>query len=189
MKKLGISIFLALFVLLSFGVASAITLNFDGISNLNDVDGNGNGYGGFTWTNASIYNDALSISLINNSTTTITRDTTFSLGAADFLLTGLGEVWVTVVGSDGTYAEFEFTKDDNDATQDNDSLTANLSAFVDITTLSFYISKANANVTLTIDNLEYNLGGNDTVPEPATMILFGLGMLGIAGTARKKMSA
>ena len=41
----------------------------------------------------------------------------------------------------------------------------------------------NANV---FDNLTFNESNGSSVPEPATMLLFGLGLLGVAGVSRKK---
>ncbi len=180
MKKLGISIFLALFVLLSFGMAGASTLTFDGLSN-----GSFSSYGGFTWANATALDDTLSISLDNtneNSVTSMSYTSLFNVTSADFLFSGTGSLYVIVTDQDF-----------------NIIASINLSADVaapdvvlsgsNITGLYFGVDKGNATITnITIDNIDYTLNG-DTVPEPATMILFGLGMLGIAGTARKKMSA
>ncbi len=187
MKKLGTGIFLTLFLLLSFGVAGASTLTFEGLSN-----GDLSYYEGFTWANATVFDEALSLELdydeIDPSTVTfMSLNSGFSVTSADFLFTSTNTTStssLSIIVSDLT------NHVGVDLSAGTAKLDVDLSIFTNITRLYFGINKNNADdiQRITVDNIVYTLNG-DTVPEPATMILFGLGMLGIAGTARKKMSA
>ena len=52
--------------------------------------------------------------------------------------------------------------------------------------ISFEYIRDHAGLGLFLNKLEFVTASTSTVPEPTTMLLFGLGILGIAGVSRKK---
>jgi len=182
---------LALALSISFlGTASATVLTFDdtsyqGTNYTTNIDA---GYGGFTWSNNfGVYGTGVSNG--------------YSAGIVSGSHAAFNAYGDNISLSDGI---FDWTgawfNDPHDATLLNVTGLFNGSVIYTANIQLTYGQAAWFQADwLNIDTLAFNTGGNDwftmddftfnesaPVPEPATMLLFGFGLLGLAGVNRKK---
>jgi opacity protein-like surface antigen len=198
MKKLLTGLFLALALVLSVQLANAAVLTFDGITT-DPTASISNGYGGFNWQNEMIAWNKNSYSFYpgvvpgtvsgdysaiydqwNNPPIEIAAQsglfdfngvylTDINLGVYDVLIQGfnganlVNQAQITLSGS----GPFHFMSN----------------SFVGIDKLVFTNIGASGSNCLQMDDLAYN--NSNAVPEPATMLLLGLGFVGLAGVRRK----
>lgn len=105
----------------------------------------------------------------------------FSVDKVDlgwFTLTGTGQVNLIGVKSDGTSMIRSLTVSANNSTTSNDFTSFALSEFTQLKSLQF----TSANNYIAIDNITVNASA---VPEPATLVLMGLGLAGLVVRRRK----
>lgn len=185
MKKI-IFLLAGLLLAISTGLAGATTLNFEDGNNL------GVGLGGdMTWNNTGgghlyceqYYSDdsilALNGAYVNS----------FQMNAMPWENYGGGDIGkIDIEAFDMTNASVWFqTIDLTNYTNWSNWLTVSVEKN-NISTIKFY-SPYNSHFNgfwPSIDNMVINESGASPVPEPATMLLFGLGILGLVGVSRKK---
>ncbi|MCF8067431.1 MAG: PEP-CTERM sorting domain-containing protein [Desulfobacterales bacterium] len=191
-KKLLVGLVIGLFLVGMVGVASATVLTFDDTSYQGTYWGDMEaGYGGFNWSsNFDVYYGPGVGGGYNSSTVSgdfaafNSYGIDVSLSNGDFDWTGAwfsdphDNTLLNVTGSlDGTILYYENIQLSYASPQWFQA------DWMGIDTIAFNL---NGNDWFTMDDFTFNEGAPSPVPEPATMLLLGLGLLGVAGVARKK---
>ncbi len=200
-KKFLVSLAIGFLMFGMVGTASAVVLTFDDILGVTQNDyGEIGSYGGFDfktingspnynrmdwidtvgsqWNYGSVSGD---FTMLNNysGSAIITSST-----GSDFTFSGLyTRIWLDNIESRNV-----------DIEAFNNGSSVWVSDFILTTTWEFIAGSSviidelhlNFGNNFLVDNLELNGSGSSSVPEPATMVLFGLGLLGLAGVSRKK---
>ncbi|MDA3917495.1 MAG: PEP-CTERM sorting domain-containing protein [Deltaproteobacteria bacterium] len=191
MKKIGI-LLVSFFLMMSVGVAGAVTLDFEDSTNLGVTLG-----GSMTWNGTG--GGHLYCEQYNNDDYLLDLDgayvNSFQMNAMPWENYGggnIGQMDIEAFAADSS-SIWSATVDLSNYTSWDNWLTVSVETD-NVASITFYSPDESYGNGFwpSIDNMVINEGApvppdvGAPVPEPATMLLFGLGLLGLAGVNRKK---